>query len=120
MSDQPFAGQRVVVTGGGTGIGRAAALEFAALGAASVIITGRRQERLDEVAELHPAIVPVAADVTTAEGATKVADAVREHGAKLDVLVQNAGIFRNTLAEYFDETATRELCWRPTCSDRYG
>lgn len=109
MSDQPFEGQRVVVTGGGTGIGKHAAVEFAKLGAASVIITGRRKERLDEVAELHPNIVPVAADVTTAEGAQAVADAVETNGGKLDVLVHNAGIFRNTLAEYFDEKASNEL-----------
>lgn len=109
MSDQPFEGQRVVVTGGGTGIGKHAAVEFAKLGAASVIITGRRKVRLDEVAELHPNIVPVAADVTTAEGAQAVADAVETNGAKLDVLVHNAGIFRNTLAEYFDEKASNEL-----------
>ncbi|MFD6259470.1 SDR family NAD(P)-dependent oxidoreductase, partial [Nocardia sp. NPDC060256] len=50
MSEKTFAEQHIVVTGGGTGIGRAAALAFAEQGAASVTITGRRSEPLDEVA----------------------------------------------------------------------
>jgi NAD(P)-dependent dehydrogenase (short-subunit alcohol dehydrogenase family) len=92
MSDAPFAGQQVVVTGGGTGIGRAAALAFADLGAANVIITGRRENRLTEVVGLHPSITAVVADVTTQEGAQKVSDAVKLGGGRVDVLVHNAGI----------------------------
>ncbi|MGA6175070.1 SDR family NAD(P)-dependent oxidoreductase [Streptomyces sp. NPDC012600] len=109
MPEKTFDGRTVVVTGGGTGIGRAAALSFAALGAASVIVTGRRKERLDEVAELHPAIVPVTADVTTREGARAVADAVSTHGGALDVLVHNAGVFRFTPLSALDAGTAREV-----------
>ena len=45
----------VLVTGGSSGIGRAAALQFAAL-EAHVLITGRRAECLDEAAKDHPRI----------------------------------------------------------------
>lgn len=45
-----FAGQIIVVTGGGSGIGRCTAHELAALGA-HVVITGRKQEKLDRVAD---------------------------------------------------------------------
>ena len=109
MSDAPFAGQQVVVTGGGTGIGRAAALAFADLGAANVIITGRRENRLTEVVALHPAITAVVADVTTDEGAQKVADAVKMGGGKVDVLVHNAGIFRFTPVAGFDLATARDV-----------
>ncbi|MER7112508.1 SDR family NAD(P)-dependent oxidoreductase [Streptomyces sp. NPDC000229] len=109
MSDTPFAERTVVVTGGGTGIGRATALAFAGLGAGAVVITGRRKERLAEVAELHPAIVPVCADVTTEVGAEAVSEAVREHGGALDVLVQNAGVFRFTLLAALDAGTAREV-----------
>ncbi|TNE62553.1 MAG: SDR family oxidoreductase [Alphaproteobacteria bacterium] len=43
-----FAGQRIIVTGGGSGIGRCTAHELASLGA-DVIITGRKQEKLETV-----------------------------------------------------------------------
>ncbi|MEV6700681.1 SDR family oxidoreductase [Streptomyces sp. NPDC051453] len=109
MSDQPFADRTVVVTGGGTGIGRASALAFARLGAATVVITGRRKERLEEVAAEHPAIVPVAADVTTETGAETVVSAVREHGGTLDVLVHNAGIFRFSPLASVDTAVAREV-----------
>ncbi|MFI2643402.1 SDR family NAD(P)-dependent oxidoreductase [Streptomyces sp. NPDC018610] len=109
MSDKPFAERTVVVTGGGTGIGRASALAFAALGASAVIVTGRRKERLAEVAELHPAIVPVTADVTTETGADAVAEAVEGHGGTLDVLVHNAGVFRFTPLTGLDPATAREV-----------
>lgn len=93
-----FEDRIVVVTGAGTGIGRAAALEFARLGARAVIATGRRKDRLAETAAEHPAIVPVVADVTTDEGTEAVASALEPYGDKLDVLVHNAGIYRQTPA----------------------
>ena len=48
FKDDLFAGQNIVVTGGGSGIGRCIAHELAALGA-MVIVTGRKQEKLDAV-----------------------------------------------------------------------
>uniref|UniRef100_A0AAU3GSL9 SDR family oxidoreductase n=1 Tax=Streptomyces sp. NBC_01401 TaxID=2903854 RepID=A0AAU3GSL9_9ACTN len=109
MSDQPFAERTVVVTGGGTGIGRASALAFAGLGARTVIITGRREDRLAEVAAGHPAVVPVTADVTTQAGADAVAAAVKDHGGALDVLVHNAGVFRFTPLAALDPDTAREV-----------
>ncbi|MFE6058510.1 SDR family NAD(P)-dependent oxidoreductase [Streptomyces sp. NPDC056431] len=81
----------VVVTGAGTGIGRAAARAFARQGA-TVLAVGRRAEPLRETSEGHPGIHPYVADVT-AEGAAEeiVRAAVTGHG-RLDVLVNNAGI----------------------------
>ena len=49
FKDDLFAGQNIVVTGGGSGIGRCIAHELASLGA-MVIVTGRKQEKLDAVA----------------------------------------------------------------------
>lgn len=96
MTALPFESQAALVTGGGTGIGKATALRLAALGAAPVIITGRRKERLDEVAALSPAIIPITADVTRDEDAKALAEAVRRESGEIAVLVHNAGIFRFT------------------------
>ncbi|MFC9440752.1 SDR family NAD(P)-dependent oxidoreductase [Nocardia sp. NPDC057030] len=107
MSDKTFADQHIVVTGGGTGIGRAAALAFAEQGAAGVIITGRRPEPLDAVAALHPAVIPLVADVATEAGTDAIAAAVRARGDKLDVLVHNAGVFSTTPLDDLDPAAVR-------------
>lgn len=109
MTKQPFTPQYVVVTGGATGIGRATALAFAEQGAAGVIVTGRRPDRLDEVAALHPAIVPVVADVSTESGADAVANAVDEWGGAVDVLVHNAGVHTIGAVGDIDPAAAREL-----------
>jgi NAD(P)-dependent dehydrogenase (short-subunit alcohol dehydrogenase family) len=80
----------VIVTGGSSGIGRAAALSLADHGA-KVVITGRRAVPLEEVAGLYSNIVSVVADAATpSDTARTIAKAVDTWG-RLDVLVNNAG-----------------------------
>ncbi len=92
-----FAGQVVVVTGGGSGIGRCVAHELASLGA-TVALVGRNQDKLAVVqAELQQAGVPEdrvsrhRADIRD-EAAVKalVAEVLARHG-RIDALVNNAG-----------------------------
>ena len=89
-----LAGQVVVVTGAGSGIGRATALRFAAAGA-TVVANGRRLDKLQETAQLHAepvgTIVSCAADVGTLEGADTVLAAARAAG-DFAILVNNAGV----------------------------
>ncbi|WP_226575668.1 SDR family NAD(P)-dependent oxidoreductase [Acuticoccus sediminis] len=80
----------VIVTGGSSGIGRAAALGFARLGA-RVLVTGRRPEPLRHVTAEHPDIAACVADVAEADDVDRtVRMAVAEWG-RVDVLVNNAG-----------------------------
>jgi citronellol/citronellal dehydrogenase len=84
-------GRVVLVTGGGTGLGKAAAKELALCGA-SVVIAGRREEVLAAAAEeIGPAVSYVAGDVRDEADAERlVRFALGRHG-RLDVLVNNAG-----------------------------
>ncbi|MDT8915984.1 SDR family oxidoreductase [Amycolatopsis sp. PS_44_ISF1] len=78
----------VLVTGGGTGIGRAVAARFAASGAV-VHITGRRAEALASAAdELGPSVRPLVCDATDPG---QVSAALAGLAGPIDVLVNNAG-----------------------------
>ncbi|GAA2635780.1 MULTISPECIES: SDR family NAD(P)-dependent oxidoreductase [Streptomyces] len=85
----------VLVTGAGTGIGRATARAFAAEGA-HVIAVGRRPEPLGETAASDRArITPLVADITAEGEPERIVRRVRETYGRLDVLVNNAGIVRS-------------------------
>ncbi|MFF8292213.1 SDR family NAD(P)-dependent oxidoreductase [Streptomyces sp. NPDC016309] len=82
----------VVVTGAGTGIGRATARRFAARGA-HVLAVGRRPEPLAETARGHRDLIrPLAADVTEDGAAERVVAAALDLHGRLDVLVNNAAV----------------------------
>jgi len=91
FSDGVLDGQVILVTGGGTGLGRAAAAELLACGA-SVVICGRREEVLREAAgELGERCSWVAGDVREAADAERIVGACLERHGRLDTLVNNAG-----------------------------
>ncbi len=105
-------GKSAIITGGGTGIGKATALLFAREGA-DVLITGRREEKLREVADEHNsgggAIEILSADVTSDADCKKTVDTAIEKFGKVDVLFNNAGILfpgatHETSDEVWDKT----------------
>jgi 3-oxoacyl-[acyl-carrier protein] reductase len=81
-----------VVSGGGSGIGRASALRLAADGH-TVIVVGRRLEALEQTRAAGPAgaIIPEPADLSTVAGAEAVAARVAEDGRPLHAIVAAAG-----------------------------
>ncbi|HYC65150.1 MAG TPA: SDR family oxidoreductase [Reyranellaceae bacterium] len=89
-----FEGQTVVVTGGGSGIGRCTAHEIAALGA-HVVITGRKQDKLDKVrAEIEASGGTCETEAFDIREEQQVKDAVAKivaRNGKIDGLFNNAG-----------------------------
>jgi citronellol/citronellal dehydrogenase len=89
-----FKGKVVIVTGGGSGIGRCTAHELASLGA-QVIITGRKQEKLDHVAaeitEDGGKVKGLVCDIRNEEQVKETIAAVIAEFGRLDGLVNNAG-----------------------------
>ncbi|MBL0887958.1 SDR family NAD(P)-dependent oxidoreductase [Myceligenerans indicum] len=83
-------GQVAVVTGAGSGIGRATARALADAGA-HVLGVGRRIDALEETAAGHPGIAVHPADLRAPDTAQQVVDAAAERWGRLDVLVNNAG-----------------------------
>ncbi|MFC4150279.1 SDR family NAD(P)-dependent oxidoreductase [Micromonospora mangrovi] len=96
----------VVVTGAGTGIGRATARAFAEAGA-HVLAVGRRAAPLAETAGERPRIVPLPADVTAPDAPRLIVDAALDRYGRLDVLVNNAGVAGGGALADLDEAAAR-------------
>lgn len=93
----------VMVTGATSGIGRACAEKFARAGA-SVIITGRRAEKLAEVEAMllkyeHP-VLALAFDVRDRKAATEAVQALPPQWREIDVLINNAGLALGLEPEY--------------------
>lgn len=84
----------VLVTGGGTGLGRSMSTRFLELGA-KVAIAGRRQEVLEQAAkemgeQTGGEVLPVPCDVRDPEAVRGMIDAVEGHFGRVDVLLNNA------------------------------
>jgi NAD(P)-dependent dehydrogenase (short-subunit alcohol dehydrogenase family) len=86
-------GKVAMITGAGAGIGVAIAKRYVAEGA-KVCITGRRQNKLNEVVASLPAgtALACAGDVSKLEDAKRMVDTTVGFGGKIDILINNAAI----------------------------
>lgn len=87
-------GNTILITGGGSGIGRAFAEQFHALGN-TVIIAGRRQVALDEVTAANPGMQSRTLDIGNADAIQKFAADVVQDFPALNTVIHNAGIMQN-------------------------
>jgi NAD(P)-dependent dehydrogenase (short-subunit alcohol dehydrogenase family) len=86
-----MAGRHALVTGGGSGIGRAITLALAREGVA-VTICGRRKDRLEATASEGKDVHPVVADVTDEAAMVALYDAAQQARGPFDIVVANAGM----------------------------
>ncbi len=95
-----FQDQVILITGGGTGIGHEAARQFLVAGARGVVLNGRREQTLRAAAsELDPGgerVETVAGSIADPSVARELTAAALRRFGRVDVLVNNAGIFRPT------------------------
>ena len=100
MSAPSLDGRVAIVTGGTRGIGAAVAAWLAERGA-SVMVSGRDADRMQSALKamegLAGRVVGLAADAAKREDADRLVDAARQEFGRLDVVVNNAGITRDTL-----------------------
>lgn len=101
-----LAGKVAVITGGGTGIGRAIALIFGSEGA-KVMVAGRRREKLEETLALLKQVggegLAVECDVTKAEDTERLVKSAEDCFGKVNVLVNNAGTLSVSTVETISE-----------------
>lgn len=93
FAENTFKDKVVIVTGGGTGIGKEIALAFSRLGA-KLVISSRNPEHLEEAKEDYDPEVPVLTITTDIKDSKQVknlmSETVREYG-RIDILINNAG-----------------------------
>ena len=87
-------GNTILITGGGTGIGRALAEKFHALGN-QVIVAGRRQGPLDEVVKANPGVAALTLDIESGAAIAEFARTLTARCPALNAVINNAGIMQN-------------------------
>lgn len=109
MDESRFMGKVVIITGGGTGIGKACALAFAQEGA-NVIIAGRREaplrETVQEIVSKGGKAEYIRTDISKREEVDSLIDTVVEKYGKSDIMVPNASM---VLVKPITETTDEEV-----------
>ena len=110
MSEAPFGGKVVLVTGSSSGIGAATARAFAEAGASVLVNSAHSVEEGREVAASLPDALYVQGDVTDPEAPGRLVAATLERWERLDVLVNNAGTTK--VIPHHDVDAATVDVWR--------
>ncbi len=107
MSDK-LSGKVAFITGAGSGMGKAVALEFARNGAKIVAVDINKESVNNTCFEIGAEnAFPIDGDISTADSVKRMCDEAIAHFGRVDILVNNAGILDN----YLPVTETDEALW---------
>ena len=101
-------GNTILITGGGSGIGRALAEAFHAEGN-QVIISGRRREMLQQTIAANPGMAAIELDIRDAADIRRVAQQLRQSHPALNAVIHNAGIMRTENVQEPDTTDAEDI-----------
>jgi uncharacterized oxidoreductase len=88
-----MSGNTILITGGGSGIGRALAEAFHKAGN-QVVIAGRRKQQLDSATAANPGMKSAVLDIGSAASVQSFAKQLKDNYPALNVVIHNAGIMR--------------------------
>jgi uncharacterized oxidoreductase len=108
--------KKILITGGGSGIGLAIAQELFERGA-DVIICGRNKSKLDEAKSIQPKLRTEVCDVTDDLQISQLVKTLEEDGG-IDILINNAGVFENI--DYSADTQSMDIQEREIKIDFLG
>ncbi len=94
MMGSNLSGKHALITGGGSGVGKAIALVLAQSGAL-VTITGRSKEPLEDVSKKHPNLDFATSDVTDPDGLQKMMVKISEKRGPVNIVIANAGMSKS-------------------------
>ena len=104
--------KKILITGGGSGIGKEILAEFIRNGATDFAVIGRKKEPLDKLQEEFNSakFLPIQADVANPEDLNKAVAQVQQEWGRIDILINNAGVVSaGLLSELSDQDILEQI-----------
>lgn len=101
----------IIVTGAGTGIGKACAMEAARRGAKVAVVDmnpGSTEQSAEDIKAIGAECIPVVADISLEQDTARMAKVVHDHYKRIDILVNNAGLWGALSRKPIDQMSVEE------------